>query len=390
MSSYIASAQQNIRKIAEEIHASEAKDSRYALVCYRDHPPQDNTYITKVFDFTKSIQTLQQSINTMQAFGGGDYPESVCCALKAVLDLDYRKSAVKVCVLIADAPPHGINEPTDSLPQGCPDGVDPLEVVGRMVIKEIIIYMIAVEPTLGNSVNGRSFYRSIVQKTGGRYFELGNANILPQIIIGAAQEEIALNQINNQFEEELVNVMSSTPSGKTLTEDEICQKVHTNLSAKGINTVQLEVTHQPNQDMKKDITDVFFNAKSLSEATSTPTLQNSKPTPNPFSSGPSFSLPPPTSYSSLSPSFSPSSPSYSPTSPSYSPSSPGYSPFTSSPPPTSTSGFGMGFGTTSPSLNPPTESYSSQQAQHTSKNINYEQVQRLYSKHSRNTNNNTE
>jgi len=378
MSSYIQSAQQNIRKIAEEIHASEAKDARYALVCYRDHPPQDNTYVTQVFNFTNSIQNLQQSINTMQAHGGGDYPESVCCALKAVLDLDYRKSAVKICVLIADAPPHGINEPTDSLPGGCPDGVDPLDVVEKMMIKEIIIYMIAVEPTLSNSVNGHSFYRCIVQKTGGRYFELGNANLLPQIIIGAAQEEITLNQVNNDFEEELKNVLNEN-KGKKMTEDEIITKVHTNLSTKGVSTVQLEVTHQSNLDSKKEVTDAFFSSKSLHEARSKPGIQQSispnQQNINPFSMGSSVSAPPPV-YSSLSPFSTAPTPSVS--------SNAFLSPNFSTHPPPTYSSMSPSYSPMSPSFSPsisPSPNYHAQSAQHQKQSINMEQVHRLYSKH---------
>jgi len=40
MSSYIASATQNIHSIVEAIVTSEKSDVRLALVEYRDHPPQ--------------------------------------------------------------------------------------------------------------------------------------------------------------------------------------------------------------------------------------------------------------------------------------------------------------------------------------------------------------
>jgi len=56
MGTYIESAKQNIRKISETIHSMENRDIQYALVCYRDHPPQDSTYATKVFPFTPSIK----------------------------------------------------------------------------------------------------------------------------------------------------------------------------------------------------------------------------------------------------------------------------------------------------------------------------------------------
>jgi len=196
----------------------------------------------------------------MEAHGGGDLPESVCCALKAALELDYRKTAVKILVFIADAPPHGIKEGGDKFENGCPDGVDPIAIVEEMVMRDIIIYSVGVEPPLGKTAHGGSFYRGISQKTGGRFVELGNATVLPSIIIGAAQEEIALNKIDNTFDAEMNTILVTDPS-KTLTEDEIVDKIHENLVEKGTNTVQMEVTHQNIEDPTKEITEIFFKAK---------------------------------------------------------------------------------------------------------------------------------
>jgi len=128
MGSYLESAKQNIRKISERLHAMEAKSMRYGLVCYRDHPPQgtplvpqgspefrlfclvmllDSTYAVKSFPFTPKISEMQAYVDTMSAQGGGDGPESVACALHEALNFDWRKNAVKVCVIIADALPMG-------------------------------------------------------------------------------------------------------------------------------------------------------------------------------------------------------------------------------------------------------------------------------------------
>lgn len=52
MGSYIASATQNIELIVENILTSgklaTAESLRIGLIAYRDYPPQDNSYITKV------------------------------------------------------------------------------------------------------------------------------------------------------------------------------------------------------------------------------------------------------------------------------------------------------------------------------------------------------
>lgn len=52
MGSYIASATTNIELIVENILSSgklpNAEALRIGLIAYRDYPPQDNSYITKV------------------------------------------------------------------------------------------------------------------------------------------------------------------------------------------------------------------------------------------------------------------------------------------------------------------------------------------------------
>jgi hypothetical protein len=42
-------------------------------VTYRDHPPQDSTYVTKILDFTDEKEAIQY-VKKLEAYGGGDYP----------------------------------------------------------------------------------------------------------------------------------------------------------------------------------------------------------------------------------------------------------------------------------------------------------------------------
>ena len=109
---------QNIRKISEEIVSKEQADIRLALVEYRDHPPQDKSFITKVHDFTPSIGHMKQWLDQCFASGGGDGPEAVADALEGVQNLSWRPNSSKICVFIADAPPHGLGMAGDGFPNG--------------------------------------------------------------------------------------------------------------------------------------------------------------------------------------------------------------------------------------------------------------------------------
>jgi hypothetical protein len=82
-------------------------DLRIGLIAFRDHPPQDHTYITKNFGFSSDISRVQNNLSSLYASGGGDGPEAVTAALAETINLDWRPNASKMVVLIADAPPHG-------------------------------------------------------------------------------------------------------------------------------------------------------------------------------------------------------------------------------------------------------------------------------------------
>ncbi|OWF45385.1 hypothetical protein KP79_PYT08058 [Mizuhopecten yessoensis] len=62
MSSYIDTARRNIRNIVEKIVSSEKSDVQLALVDYRDHPQQENTFVTRPHDFSTSVSTMRKRL----------------------------------------------------------------------------------------------------------------------------------------------------------------------------------------------------------------------------------------------------------------------------------------------------------------------------------------
>merc|ERR1719420_755460 len=95
MGSYIQAAKKNIEAIAAKLVQSEGYDLRFALVAYRDHPPQDMSYVTKKFAFTNSVEQMKRDLATLSAKGGGDGPEAVAAGLKATLESEWRPNATK-------------------------------------------------------------------------------------------------------------------------------------------------------------------------------------------------------------------------------------------------------------------------------------------------------
>jgi len=77
---------------------------RYSLVVYRDTGDQ---YVVRSYDFTDSLELMQDQLSDQSASGGGDFPEAMDQALSAAMKQDWRSgNTAKLLFLVADAPPH--------------------------------------------------------------------------------------------------------------------------------------------------------------------------------------------------------------------------------------------------------------------------------------------
>lgn len=113
---YIQSAVKAIRNICDKIssNAQLSKEQlRFGLIAFRDHPPQDLTYVTKSFGFTSDVQVMRKNLSSLLAVGGGDGPEAQTAALAEALQMDWAENAIKMVILITDSPPHGLGESGD-------------------------------------------------------------------------------------------------------------------------------------------------------------------------------------------------------------------------------------------------------------------------------------
>ncbi|KAH3859425.1 uncharacterized protein LOC127873926 [Dreissena polymorpha] len=234
MGTYIDAAKRSICTIFEEIVASEKGDVRLALVNYRDHPPQDYTYVTEVHDFTNSSSTMKGWLDNTKAHGGGDLPEAVADALQDILNLSWRTHATKICVCISDAPPHGIGCEHDKFPNGCPLGIDPMNVVRQMAAKGITLYVVGCEPSISPY---KGFFTAIAYMTGGQYVPLTQAGELSKVIIGGAREEMGLERLMEEVNEE---VRADIAAGRSIDEAEMTKRVHSKMISKGVTTTQLQ------------------------------------------------------------------------------------------------------------------------------------------------------
>eukprot|EP01063_Lacrimia_lanifica_P022013 TRINITY_DN29723_c0_g1_i1.p1 TRINITY_DN29723_c0_g1~~TRINITY_DN29723_c0_g1_i1.p1 ORF type:complete len:409 (+),score=112.65 TRINITY_DN29723_c0_g1_i1:52-1278(+) len=237
MSSYIAEGVKSISQIVDKVKAAENTDIRFGYCAYRDHPPQDVSFVTMCHDFTADTAAMKKAIAAFGAQGGGDGPEAVTAALHECLHFPWRRNAVKIVVLIADAPPHGIGASGDGFPNGDPDGRDPVAIAHDMAAAGVVLYVVACEPSLSNYANAHDVMEGLAQITEGRFLPLTGAALLPDVIVGGAREELALQQL-----EQLVAGEASRLEASKASKEEVEARLSELMTAAKVETKQMYVT----------------------------------------------------------------------------------------------------------------------------------------------------
>jgi hypothetical protein len=242
MGSYLSAAQEHINQIVSEIASEGRCDVRFMLVTYRDHPPEDTTFVCQASGFTASAAEMKALVDVMFASGGGDGPEAVADGLRAAHDASWRPGATKVVCLIADAPPHGV-EPTgeystDGFPDGCPCGFDPLQIAHAMAKRGIVVYTIGAEPGLSSYTLARDFMRAVARITSGQFIPLSSAALLAKTIVGSALEELELASLMSRITIEVSHAAHAAPSSS---KEEVARAVTDSLQRQGVQTTQVVV-----------------------------------------------------------------------------------------------------------------------------------------------------
>ena len=121
MGAYIEEVKRRLLELLDALRAAPlCRSLRVGIVSYRDHPPQDTTFASRVVPLTDDLAAIQAGVERMAANGGGDGPESVTDGLYDLVRLDFRPRAARVVVWVGDAPPHGVEPHGDGFPERLP------------------------------------------------------------------------------------------------------------------------------------------------------------------------------------------------------------------------------------------------------------------------------
>jgi hypothetical protein len=174
MSDEILSVKSHIQNIlGDTMSGNPMPNVRIGIVTYRDHSPEDETYVYKMFDLSADIDQVMDDLHDIDARGGGDGPEAVADGLHAAVhDMDWSDDAMKVIFLVGDAPPHGLEENGDSsFLQGCPLDYDYLEETELAAELGITIHTVGCSG-IEDYKHGIDVFKEISKTTGGIYERL--------------------------------------------------------------------------------------------------------------------------------------------------------------------------------------------------------------------------
>ena len=223
MGPYIQAVKQKILEIVRTIKKEElCHRLRVGYVSYRDHPPEDTTFVTQKTELTPDIEKIESGIRAMQANGGGDGPEAVCDALYVANRMEFLNESAKIMVLIGDAPPHGVEPGGDNFPKGCPDKHNWEEESKHAYDSGIVIHTVGCYPAIDSYQNAVDTYKKIAELSEGKFFPLEKAGLLVELITGIAVEEIDKIAIQQSILEELgVSIDDFSAAETTLDESKI-------------------------------------------------------------------------------------------------------------------------------------------------------------------------
>ncbi len=188
MGPYIQTVQQQLLYIVETVSRLPlCRRLRLGLVRYRDHPPQETSFVTMVHALSEDIDEVRKAVLTMQANGGGDAPEAVTDGLFELVNLNWRPGSVRTVVWIGDAPPHGVSRAGDGFPNGCPCGRH--WYAQAESCREMSIAVHAVVCGHADETT-KDVYQTVARAARGVCVTLAQATLLVPLITGVAARDL--------------------------------------------------------------------------------------------------------------------------------------------------------------------------------------------------------
>ena len=291
MKQYLDGAKECIEAAIDSFNESDI-DVEQSVIVYRDHKPQDMTFVAKGHPFGTSRDRLVELLHKTTATGGGDGPEAVGgAALQFALSLDWGSPNAeagadgadgadatgaaddaegddvwRVAFLIADAPPHGVDLTFDGFPNGTPanfevdtliepepgaeptkitmalEGRDLQDVLREFSDRKIELWTMCAGHIFRGYRNAAPWMVHAAAMTGGRALYLPNdqtiAQELTRIMCASVSEAASDIDIERRFDAAKRTMTRLDAEGNRIgpTDEEVSQHVAKEMRAAGVHS----------------------------------------------------------------------------------------------------------------------------------------------------------
>lgn len=178
MGRFIHDARREMQKTLKALADVQDVSMRVGIVEYRDHPPEDRSFVTTFHQFSDDLNATQRIIERLDPSGGGDAPEAVLDGIVAACKkLEWREHARRIAVLIGDAPPHGYAGPSDRWSSGCPckETLETVTALAEETCIRLFSIPLYVDPYLTKA------FKQLALLTGGGMFPAQNGGAMQEI-----------------------------------------------------------------------------------------------------------------------------------------------------------------------------------------------------------------
>lgn len=205
MGPFIDAAQKQLLKVLRSFSSNQSLDLKVGIVEYRDFPPQDSSFVTRVYDLTADFEQVQKTLRRLHPSGGGDVPEAVYSGLSdACSKLEWRPHSSRFLLLVGDAPPHAFrpwdaepgyrNLSGDGFARACPSGLDVLSVTAE--IEEVGATLHALCMVYAGPAH--SAFTELATMTGGRAVAASRADAVIREIEAILRAEFEHIELDSQ------------------------------------------------------------------------------------------------------------------------------------------------------------------------------------------------
>lgn len=207
MGGLIADAQRRMKDMLQKLTDQYSLNLKVGLSLYRDHPSQDSSFVTAIFDLV-DVDKIKDIIDKVSVGGGGDAPEAVIDGLiDGAEAMSWREGSRRIAFLLGDAAPHGMvwQEPC------CQCGRTWGDAVATLQIKGITLYAVAI----GGLSGTKDTFKTLATFSGGM--------LLPES--GGALDAV-LQTLSEEFEEMDLGTKVLELLSKETSPENICQMLN--------------------------------------------------------------------------------------------------------------------------------------------------------------------